>query len=58
MTLLMMHYCMSEAGAGFGWIDNGLQREVQDILLGIQEDAELRDNTKASMWEPNTSQRS
>lgn len=54
----MMHYCMSEAGVGFGWIDNGLQREVQDTLLGIQEDAELRDNTKASMWEPNTSQRS
>lgn len=52
----MMHYCMSEAGVGFGWIDNDLQREVQDILLGIQEDAELRDNTKASMWEPNTSQ--
>lgn len=42
-----MHYCMPEAGVDFGWIDNlSLQREVQDILLGIQtKDAELKETT-------------
>lgn len=38
---------MSEAGVDFGWMDIlGLQRAVQDILLGIQKkDTKLRETT-------------